>query len=249
MADTKQGALLTETHRLAQVRISDLTKARMVDAWPVLNLDNLDSSFPDWLTAVNGIVSTGRQVSTSTAAAYFTTFRNLELPGAKPFPADLAGPVDPETLLISMRVTGPVAIKSAVGAGVDIAQAATNAFTGSAGAAARHALAGGRDTISQSVAADPKALGWARVASPDACAFCAMLASRGPVYSENTVDFEAHDHCTCSAEPVYSQDQAWPPNSADFAQIYSDATAGVPSGGDALNAFRQVLADGRRVTD
>jgi hypothetical protein len=30
-----------------------------------------------------------------------------------------------------------------------------------------------------------------------------MLADRGAVYSEATADFAAHDHCGCSAEPVY----------------------------------------------
>jgi hypothetical protein len=30
-----------------------------------------------------------------------------------------------------------------------------------------------------------------------------MLAGRGSVYSADTAEFEAHDHCGCSAEPVY----------------------------------------------
>lgn len=241
MASTAPGQLLTETHRLAQVRIGDATKQQMAGVWPVLDLQSLDASFAGWLDAVNQVVGPARALSAQTAGAYFTTFRHLEAGQAKPFRPELADPVDPETLKISMRVTGPVAVKTGIGNGSDLADAAANAFTMSAGAAVRHALAGGRETISESVAADPKALGWARVASGSACAFCAMLASRGPVYSENAVDFEAHDHCTCSAEPFYSTDQAWPSNSDDYRDLYNQATAGVVDGGDLLNAFRQAL--------
>jgi len=59
----------------------------------------------------------------------------------------------------------------------------------------------------------------ARVASANSCAFCAMLASRGPVYKEETVDFEAHDHCTCGSEPVY-EGAEWPPNSKEYQDLW-----------------------------
>lgn len=241
VASTPPAQLLTETHRLTQVRLGAVTKQQMQSAWPALDLENLDASFPDWLAEVDQIVGPARHLSSAAAGAYYSTFRQLELgTKVKPFKALLADPVDAETLKISMRVTGPVAIKTAIGQGVDLETAAANALTQSSGAGVRHALAGGRDTISGTVASDPKALGWARVASGDACAFCAMLASRGPVYSEDTVDFEAHDHCTCSAEPFYSTDQEWPANSNDYRDLYNQATAGL-DGGDLLNAFRQAL--------
>lgn len=46
-------------------------------------------------------------------------------------------------------------------------------------------------------------VGWARtLAGSENCAFCAMLASRGAVYSEETADFRTHDNCDCSATIV-----------------------------------------------
>lgn len=39
---------------------------------------------------------------------------------------------------------------------------------------------------------------WARRTNGEACAFCAVLASRGAVYGVKF--FEAHNHCDCSAE-------------------------------------------------
>ena len=71
------------------------------------------------------------------------------------------------------------------------------------GAGARLALKGGRDTIRQTSIDDPEAEGWERLISPGACGFCAMLAGRGGVYRKATVDFRAHDHCNCTAHPVF----------------------------------------------
>jgi hypothetical protein len=60
-----------------------------------------------------------------------------------------------------------------------------------------------RETVRLSSIEDPKAQGWQRSASAG-CSFCRMLAARGAVYSERTVDFAAHDHCRCHAVPVFT---------------------------------------------
>lgn len=59
-----------------------------------------------------------------------------------------------------------------------------------------------RLTITDSATKDPAATGWQRVGSGE-CDFCEMLLSRGAVYSEATADFASHDHCRCSAVPVF----------------------------------------------
>ena len=63
------------------------------------------------------------------------------------------------------------------------------------GAGTRMVMMGGRDTVTHAVRTDKLARGWERVIEPGACGFCAMLAGRGAVYKESTVDFRAHDHC------------------------------------------------------
>lgn len=60
-----------------------------------------------------------------------------------------------------------------------------------------------RTTITGSSIADPRTRGWQRVGSGE-CAFCSMLIGRGAVYSEAAADFASHDHCHCSAVPVFS---------------------------------------------
>jgi hypothetical protein len=63
----------------------------------------------------------------------------------------------------------------------------------------------GRDSIIDSVHKDTQAEAWARVTEPKPCAFCALLATRGAVYkSEKSAEFEAHDHCRCHAQPVFT---------------------------------------------
>jgi hypothetical protein len=107
------------------------------------------------------------------------------------------------------------------------------------GASARLALEGGRETITGTVRTDGLVTGWIRVPSGSACAFCAMIASRGPVFKEETVGFQAHDHCACVPEP-YHDGSAWPAVNEQFRDQWNEVTAG-KGGRDALNAFRAHL--------
>lgn len=63
-----------------------------------------------------------------------------------------------------------------------------------------------RDTITESSYQDPKSLGWMRIGSPK-CSFCAMLISRGAVYSKRGASFASHDNCDCQAVPAFDRSQ------------------------------------------
>lgn len=66
---------------------------------------------------------------------------------------------------------------------------------------ARHVKAASRDAVIKTAARNR--MRWARqLAGSENCAFCAMLVSRGAVYSEKTVHFKTHDHCDCTATIV-----------------------------------------------
>lgn len=60
-----------------------------------------------------------------------------------------------------------------------------------------------RDTIQNAAIVDRAAAGWQREARADGCNFCVMLAARGAVYTEKTVDFGAHRDCHCLAVPAF----------------------------------------------
>ena len=73
---------------------------------------------------------------------------------------------------------------------------------------ARHAQQAGREAVEDAANASGPIVGWARVLSgSENCGFCAMLASRGPVYrSEHVAKYTNiagtdtyHDHCDCQA--------------------------------------------------
>ncbi len=195
---------LSEAHRLAQVRLGAVTAAAVVEVWPLLDPRNLDATFRRWLTAVTPIVTANRIVSTRLAANYLTAHRtNLLGAGAEPFTPVAAGRVDPDRLRTSLVVTGPVSIRSAMTRGVTVERAADIAAANTARAAMRHALDGGRESILATIKADPRASGFERTTSGNACDYCTGLAGITSRVEE-TISFEAHDGCSCSAAPVYA---------------------------------------------
>lgn len=241
MAATVEASRLTEVHRLAQLRIGTRTAAQTLAAWRMLDPADLDATAEAWLAVMTPLVQAARRTSARLAANYITTFRGIELGiDAGTFVPVLAEDVPVEQVQTSLLVTGPAAVKIATARGLPLAKAVDIGKARSAGAAMRQAINGGRDTITESVRADRRALGWARATSGRACSFCMMLASRGPVYGEDMAGFEAHDHCSCSAEPVYRPDADWPAGSRAARDLWNETTSGL-SGGDARNAFRQAV--------
>jgi len=83
----------------------------------------------------------------------------------------------------------------------------------------RLVLGVGRDTIADSVGADPAKPKWGRMPVGETCAFCVMLASRGAVYSSKSMAARKfHDHCNCV--PVIR----WPGDPEPFdTKPYEDA--------------------------
>lgn len=237
MASTAAGRRLTEAHRLAQARVGVGTVLLMRSIWPLLDLTALDATTERWLSAAEPIINTQRRRSAALAGDYYRSFRAIEA-GSADVDVILEGPVDPAAVRTSLRVTGPVSIKQQMLAGLTLARASDISQATSAGAAMRHALNAGRDTLANTIVADEAAIGWARVTSGSPCWFCAMLASRGPVYSADSVDFEAHDNCSCSIEPVFRRRSSWPPGSQRWRDLWDQAKA---EPGDTSRNFRRLV--------
>ena len=193
---------LTEAHRLAQARIGAQPATQMRAVWNLLDVEDLGATTPTWLQAAVPLVRAQHRQSAVLAADYLRVFRATQL-GTLDGPTPTLAVFDPRRVATSLTVTGPVALKSAMSRGMALTQATDIAQARMAAASLRQALDGGRETIATTVASDPEAVGYARVTSGRACEFCSMLADRGAVYSDDTVHFEAHDGCSCSAEPAY----------------------------------------------
>lgn len=191
----------TADHRARQLLLRRSTVADLERLWPLLRWDQLDSTYPLFAAAVGTLVARNRATSAGLAMTYLRAMRAVHVPGWSA--VDVRSAVDPAQLDTSLRVNSVVAAKKSAARAVPAAEAMSAALSLTQGAMARLVLNGGRETVAATVAADPRASGWRRVLGGGGCDFCRMLAGRGSVYSQTTSHFESHDHCGCTAEPVY----------------------------------------------
>lgn len=252
MAVTAGGAQLTEGHRLAQARLGAQTVRLLRSTWPLLDPTDLDATISRWLRVAVPLVTRQRRLSAVLAGQYLQAFRSLEV-GVGGYTPTLDDFADIRAVTTSLTVTGPVQVKQQMRRLVPLVRALELAEAGAARSGMRHALNGGRNTILRSVQEDRLALGWIRTTSGDPCSFCALLASRGPVFKEGATfaasdarfvgdgDAKVHDSCLCSIEPVFRADTTWPGRAREWADLYDDAARGES---DPLNAFRRAYESG-----
>lgn len=194
-----------EEHRLAVQGVATLAVAELVTAWPSLPLDDprqLANDLADVMAELYGDFS----LMTAALAADFYD----ELRGAAGVSEPFAASIAPDLPVAQLESSASWA---AGGAWTD----ADKALRDSAASLDRMVTARDRETTMLNVEADPSEPRYARFAQPDACAFCALLASRGAVYwSEESATFAGatrderrqretegdkyHDWCGC--EPV-----------------------------------------------
>lgn len=238
MATTAAGKQLTAHQRVQQQALVASTLKELLTLWPAFNPANVASSWPALKAALRLLVGERRRISASLAGVYYADFRATEqIPGT--FRPRLATAMNREEVDTSLEVTGPVAFKKAISVGQSPELAQDQAFVALSGSITRMVLAGGRDTVTEAVVDDDQALGWARVTDGDPCYYCAMLASRGPVYlSRSSASFEAHDHDQCGVEPVFDADADWPGAARQFEELWQESTEGL-SGKEAIKAFRR----------
>ena len=242
MASTVAGRQLTERQRRQQIAIRALTLRQVLALWPTFDITAIDESWAAMEPALLAVIQANRQNSAEVAAEYYRAFRMAEGVPGRVVPTLAVGDEWRQRAAVSLRVTGPFTAKRLVALNHPNPTAVT--LTRLSGAVTRSVLDGGRETLVDSVREEERQtgrrVGWARVTSGDPCHFCAMLASRGPVYGERTADFQAHDHCSCSVEPTFSGSSEWPGRAREFQQQWREATRDVHGGPESIRAFRRV---------
>jgi hypothetical protein len=230
--------------RLAEYRRAQDTITRRVVAAAVATLRALAGrplAPAQWrllLDALFPMITQGRGASHRLALDFYTAQRadhlgqtDTELPHVDPPAYDQPALDALLTRTARPRLTDPGTARVAV--------------TTTAAAVARHVEQAGRDTLITATARDAVAVGWARVPTGErTCAFCWMLASRGPDYGTETSaggKNDWHDGCNCAVVPVFDRD-TWDGRDTFLAarRRWNTATDGY-SGVDALNAFRRSL--------
>lgn len=199
MANTHLGQQLTKAFRRAQLALRASALREVLTVWPMFDLDDIDGSWPALESALAAIIDSNHRRAAQQAASYFITYRTVEGAEGRVFPV-VAEPPDPTFSRATLALLGPIYTKKAIAAGRSQRAAAT-ALTRVSGTVGRQVLKGGRDTLQQSIQSDPDAQGWQRITDGSPCDFCASLAGHGIVGPN--AGFQAHDHCGCTAEPVY----------------------------------------------
>ncbi|MWA08740.1 VG15 protein [Streptomyces sp. BA2] len=235
-----------QRYRGIQALIAARMAQRVLQVWrDLMNPAKVDASWLAVRAALVPIVEQGRQQSAELARVSYADARR-----AATAVEDGFKPQDPLPLLLdrlesALDVTGPVEFKRAIAAGKTPQQAMEAAAVRMVGTTQYLALEGGRSVMKRSIEADESATGWARVTDNDPCAWCAMLASRGPVYKTARTAGDPrkggnsyHDHCACQAWPAFTHDE---PFIGIAEKLYDDwlRTTRGRGGKHAVNAFRR----------
>lgn len=213
MAATSRGAVLTDQHRRDQVRMAITADSQARRAWDgTLDLNDLKGSQPVWKNTIMRLIETWWRVSARTAANYIPRFREAEIGEG----IEVAVPeFDRSRVAREVDWTGAVNVLWHISRGETAAAAYVAARSLFLGIFHEAVLDGGRMTVREMAKRDTRAIGWRRVSDGDPCAFCAMLVTRGPVYtseqhalSRQSDMLKYHPHCGCTCEIVYGD---WAP--------------------------------------
>jgi hypothetical protein len=230
---TAEALAVYEAGRLAQGALAAQVARDYVTLFPLLTKrGGVSSNAPFWLQTLVRLITQRRQVAAATAAQYLSAYRFAEL-GATTDGFSVLPVLDvpTEAITTSLMVLGPTAYRREVArqlgkhtsdltdgdldgarlpGGIEAKLAANGAR-----AAMRHVRNGARDTLDRVIQEDPRTIGYFRTTSTHPCFFCAMLASRGPVYDKDSFDesdprfhgpgnAKVHDGCGCDLRPLYT---------------------------------------------
>lgn len=270
-------AELNRQHEVDQETVANNLILALYPLWRIMDFEELDESSQWWLAATLPQIRTAYLQSQTLAAAHAANVRFATLPTAEPIPlrtnpvelplgvrhdhfelpgfgSDSLGDVVEldfpamDDVATSLMIEGPWAIKRKMP--VDEKTAMDAALVNTSGAAVRQSLKGARNVTHNVLKFDRKVLGYARFTDSDPCYFCAILASRGAVYSRDSfVDSDAHfranpdatdvpsdfvkvsrvhNNCKCTLRPVYAKSQAMDADALFYKQQW-DAAGDVDS--------------------
>lgn len=229
---TTSPVVLAGSAKTIQMAIQARLLKDVATLWPSLDPKRLDQTFPGWIRAMILLITNYHGQSSAAAAAFYRMARADAIQSPTPAALIQFAQAPAEAWLTkALGFAGPGMLSR------DDVRPGT-ALSTTLGTSGRIALDGGRTTILNTVQHDRVAVGWYRVTDGDPCAFCALLASRGAVYKEDTVGFQAHNLCGCSAAPAFSRDQELPEISKTAARVYRERGKG-----PALVAFRKAWAE------
>jgi hypothetical protein len=261
---------LDQKHAEDQETIADNLVVALYPLWQIVDFENLDQTTMWWTEAVLPRVRTAYMQSQRVAASFALNVRfatlatadpigieapEVEAPVGVPSPrfalpdigdVEESVPLDAMTdddVRLSLMVEGNFNIKSQMPV-PDPAVTMQAAQVNSTGAAVRQSLKGARNVTANVVKFDRRVLGYARYTDTNPCHFCALLASRGAVYSKESFaeadasftsnpkavevprDYvrisKVHNNCRCTLRPVYSKSQEFDADAKHYRQQWKN---------------------------
>lgn len=240
-----------------QLALRALTIRQIMALWPAFDPEDMDRTWPPLFQALAMLIRLRGRDSAAITSRYYQRFRQAEGVPGRYLPKMAADPAA-EQVARSLGYVGPAKVEKLKRAHAVLPENTNQLVLSSTmGATTRLVLDQGRRTLIDNVDEDSTALGYIRVSDGDPCFFCSMLISRGPVFSDETSQFNvdlskfvgdnkfaAHDHCGCTAEPIFDRKTKWPGRAQEFRALWDASTEGL-SGQRAINAFRRAIEQGK----
>lgn len=247
MATTvSDGGRDADRYRAAQRGLSRMLVRDVRGLRRLIISSRLRTSVPDWIAAIQAVVDQYAQTSAALGAEFYDAQRDAA-GVTDPFAVPVADPPPEERTEASLRwATKDVWERDpdvATPAQLEPLDVRLDQAEKKAELVVQKLVADtGRATVLDAVRQDRQATAWARSAALGACAFCKLIASRGAVFAQDTVRFEAHDGCHCGVIPVFRGQRFEPsPQAAEWARLYQEYAAG--HSGSQLARFRRALAE------
>jgi hypothetical protein len=232
---------LARAHMATQVKDAAAVQAALSRLWDdTIDPADLTRSFARFREAAVPYVNAGRVKGERTADAYINTVLRHAGKPAVTVPQTANTRLADGAIKASLSASTAKSLARAeyiAKRGGDPAIALATAKSNMLGSSKRQIINASRKRVTSSRAVER----WARVSDGKPCAFCAMLVSRGPVYTDAGVDFNAHDRCGCNARLVLpgDADGGWSPEARVFRKAW-DSTKDGTSGETFAEALRKL---------
>ncbi|QOI66916.1 capsid maturation protease and MuF-like fusion protein [Microbacterium phage GardenState] len=229
MVSAAQASLaMARSHQAQQIAQAAAVQAALSELWDqTIDPNDVSRSFLLFREKAATLIGGGRLLSERKAAQYYSTV--LAAKGLDPLDVSkvTTKPLSAGAIKGSLSAASSKSLARAAylqSQGLPSAQALAAAKSNMLGSAKRQVLNAGRSRLTAMSKAHKGIRGWARVSDGNPCGFCAMLVGRGPVYSEDTVHFQAHDRCGCSARLVTwdDEDGGWSDDAKAYRWAYEN---------------------------
>lgn len=204
---------LLEAHRAEVSDITALAQAALVGEWGDLPLDDVAATKSALTGVVTDVVGDYGLLAAGAGADFYTEARHE---------AGARGRVRQKLVVPVIAQQIASGVGWSVGPLFGVADKAT-ALARASGLVQRLTTNAERATLYESGRRDAVQVRWYRGTSANACAFCALIASRavGSMHyrSQETAGFDSHNNCRCFPVPVFGSEK---PDLPDYYQGFYD---------------------------